>query len=311
MILVGTFFALVLEIKKYIAMKRYGITVLVLFLAIILGCSKNSNDDDENPKSVDKSANLLSSGDSAMDLLSNNSFDKLLIEIAYVTGFQPTQESMNNFVFFIKQRTFKENIELVYTQLDSPNEETLTLKEIADLESDNRTIYNNETTLAIYIYFADAPSDENNDEEDLVTLGAVYHNTSMIIHEVTVRNLASKSVLITNADIETSTLNHEFGHLFGLVDLGTSMVNDHEDSEAENHCNVQGCLMRAELQFGGPQNKNGLVQAKSGTENVQSSCSISGQSILHMLEQRASKGLASVPGLDSECILDLKGNGGR
>lgn len=312
MILVGTFFALVLEIKKYITMKRYGITVLVLFLVIILGCSKNSNDDDGNPKFVDKSANLLSSGDSAMDFLSNDSFDKVLIEIAYVTGFQPTQIAINSLAVFLKQRTFKENIEIVYTELDSPNEESLTLDEIADLENDNRTIYNNGKTLAIYIYFADAPSDENNDEEDLVTLGAVYHNTSMIIHEVTVRKLASKSILITNADVETATLNHEFGHLFGLVDLGTSMVNDHQDSEAKNHCNVQGCLMRAELQFGGSQNKNGLVRAKSSTEDgLQASCSLSGQSVLHMLDQRASKGLSSAPGLDSECILDLQENGGR
>ena len=62
----------------------------------------------------------------------------------------------------------------MYTQLDSPNEESLTLEEIAELESDNRTIYNNGTTLAIYIYFADAPSEEDNEDEDLVTLGAVY-----------------------------------------------------------------------------------------------------------------------------------------
>ena len=263
-------------------------------------------------KSVDKSANLLATGDSANDLLSNDSFDKLLIEIAYVTGFQPSEAAMNNFVLFLKQRTFKEDIEIVYTQLDSPNEETLTLEKIADLESDNRTIYNDGTTLAIYIYFADAPSDEDNEDEDLVTLGAVYRNTSMIIHEVTVRKLASKSIIISNADVETSTLNHEFGHLFGLVDLGTPTVNDHEDPEAENHCDVQGCLMRAELQFGGPQNKNELAQAKIGAEaELQASCSLSGQSVLYMLEQRASKGLASAPGLDSECILDLQGNGGK
>ncbi|MFK5973787.1 MAG: hypothetical protein QM485_10960 [Flavobacteriaceae bacterium] len=293
-------------------MKRCGISILFLFLVVTLGCSKKSTNDDENLKSIDKSANLLATGDSAKDLLSNDSFDKLIIEIAYVTDFRPSEAAMNNFVLFLKQRTFKENIEIVYTQLDSPNEESLTLEEIAKLESDNRTIYNNGTTLAIYIYFADAPSEEDNEDEDLVTLGAVYRNTSMIIHEVTVRKLASKSIIISNSDIETSTLNHEFGHLFGLVNLGTSTINDHEDPDAENHCNVQGCLMRAELQFGGPQNKNEQVQAKIGIEDeVQASCSLSGQSVLYMLEQRASKGLANAPGLDSECILDLQGNGGK
>ena len=59
----------------------------------------------------------------------------------------------------------------------------LSLQEIADLESENRTEYNDGETLAIYIYFADAPSDSDDEDEGIVTLGAVYRNTSMVIHE--------------------------------------------------------------------------------------------------------------------------------
>ena len=62
-------------------------------------------------------------------------------------------------------------------------------------------------------------------------------------------------------------------------------VNDHEDPDAENHCNVDGCLMRAELQFGA--------------------------SLLKQMESRASKGLASIPDFDAECLLDLQKYGGR
>lgn len=291
-------------------MKKQGISLLILFLAVILGCSKGTTDEGNNTKPINKSANLLSTGDSANDLLSNAKFDKLLIEIAYVDGFRPTQQAMDEFVAFLKLRTFKENIELIYTQLDSPNEESLTLEEIADLEGDNRTAYNNEKTLAVYIYFADAPSDDDDPDEDLVTLGAVYRNTSMVIHEATIRDLAGKSVFISNADVETSTLNHEFGHLFGLVDLGTTPVNDHEDPEAENHCNVQGCLMRAELQFGGPSSKE-LSESSKVESTLKPACTLSGQSVLKMLELQASKGSATAPGLDSECILDLQSNGGR
>jgi len=260
------------------------IVILSLFIGIT-SCSRNNDDDDTNPKSIDKTANLKATGTSANDILSNTNFDKLKIEIGYVDGFRPSTTAIIGFQSFLTQYTFKEDVEIVYKELSSPNEEKLTLEEVVDLEGENRTAYNEDTTLAVYIYFADAPSEEDVEEEDLVTLGAVYLNTSMVIYESTIRNLASKSIFVSISDIETATLNHEFGHLLGLVNLGSPAVNDHEDSEAVNHCSVEGCLMRAELQFGA-----GMKQ---------------------MLEKRASKGMAAPPGLDDECVMDLQANGGR
>ncbi|MGI9550842.1 MAG: hypothetical protein ACR2MT_06545 [Aurantibacter sp.] len=285
---------------------------LVLCLVLLASCSKNSDNGPE-PVTVDKTANLKGTGDSANDILSNDNFDKLTIEIGYVDGFRPTEEAMTNFVdFFLKQRTFKEDIELHYNMLPSSDEETLSLERIAELENENRTLYNQGSTLAVYIYFADAPAVEDNEDESLVTLGAVYRNTSMIIHEITVRKLAGKSPFLTDADVETATVKHEFGHLFGLVDLGTPEVNPHEDSNAENHCNVEGCLMRAELQFGVPINKSSLSSSKNIDESgLKASCSLSGNSVLQMLEKQTAKGLAPTVNLNVECIRDLQGNGGR
>ncbi|WP_190809578.1 hypothetical protein [Flagellimonas sp. S3867] len=265
-------------------MKKKILFYSLLCLGFILACSKDS-DVNSGPTSVDKSANLLATGASANDILANNNFNKLLIEVAYVNGFRPTDATMDSFETFLRDRTFKTDIEFTFNSLESPGEETLTLQEIADLESDNRTAYNSGNTLAIYIYFANAPSEDDDENQGLVTLGAVYRNTSMIIYESTVRGLASSSSSISLTDVESATLHHEFGHLFGLVNLGTTPVNDHEDPDAENHCNVTGCLMRAELQFGGPTMK--------------------------MLESRVSKGAAAIPTLDAECILDLQNNGGR
>ncbi len=262
--------------------------VYILFFSLILiaACSKNSDSPGGTPPDpIDKTANLLATGDSANDILSNNTFTKLLVEIAYVTGFQPSAEAMNNFQAFLQQRTFKQDIEIQYLELSSPNENDLSLQEVADLETENRTAYNDGSTLAIYIYFADAPSDTDDPQEGTVTLGAVYRNTSMVIYEVTVRELALGNSQVTIEDVETATLNHEFGHLLGLVDLGSPPVNAHEDPNAEHHCDIDGCLMRAELQFGG--------------------------GLLGMMNKRISTGKAAVPGLDSECILDLQANGGQ
>lgn len=265
-------------------MKKYNIIVLSLMLfGVLASCSKDSSDD-STPPSVDKSANLRATGSSGNDILSNTNFDKLVIEVGFVTGFRPTQTAMDNFVSFLRQYTFKEDIEMVFKELPSPNEDSLSVQAIANLETKNRTAYNSGRTLAIYIYFSDAPSDGDDEDSDIVTLGAVYRNTSMVIYERTVRRLAAHSALISVADVETGTLNHEFGHLFGLVDLGTPALTNHEDPEAENHCITMGCLMRAELQFGAGMRK--------------------------YLENRASKGMAT-PDLDAECLADLRGNGGR
>lgn len=290
-------------------MKHLRFWSISICLVLVFACTKKPDDTtlEDPPVQVDKSLNLLAAGESANDILSNAKYSKMKIEIAYVVGFKPTQAALDEFVNYLKTYTFKEDIEMVFNELPSPDKETLTIQEIADLETDNRTVYNNGDTLGVYIYFADAPSEADDEEEGLVTLGAVYRNTTMIIHEVTIRKLASLSSLISDADVETATINHEFGHLFGLVNLGTVPVNDHEDDESDNHCDIPGCLMRAELQFGG----SGKSSSLTAKNELKSSCSLSGHSVMKMLEKTTSKGFLQAVPLDAECILDLKSNGGR
>ena len=265
--------------------KRIFFLVVLSTLLIPYGCSGDADLTDDTSGGVDRSGNLLSAGASGEDIVNNTSFDRILIEIAYVDGFRPTNLSLENLTEYLQAHTQKEDIRYSFLPLSSPGEESLTLEEIARLETENRTTYNDGRDLSVYIYFANAPSVNDDESEGLVTLGAVYRNTSMVIHESTIRNLASKSVLITVTEVESTALIHEFGHLFGLVDLGTAEVNPHEDPEAPNHCDVEGCLMRAELEFG-----SGLMMA---------------------LENRAAKGLSELPALDAECIRDLQAIGGR
>ncbi|MER3317912.1 MAG: hypothetical protein RIB79_06435 [Allomuricauda sp.] len=266
-------------------MKKIALYALCGFI-LLMSCSKDSDLTSSSDSNANlRAGNLLATGASARDLLSNDNYDKLLIEIDYVTGFAPTAGAVANFEDFLIARTYKQNIEFKYSALSSPNEDSLTLQEVVDLENENRDEYNDGSTLAIHIYFADAPSEGDEESSELVTLGAVYRNTSMVIYESTVKDMASRSTAITTEEIETATLLHEFGHLFGLVNLATESVNDHEDVDAENHCNIDGCLMRAEIEFGA--------------------------SLLKQMQQNASKGLESIPEIGPECLLDLQKYGGR
>jgi len=287
-------------------MKKFSFILVAVLAILVSNCKKSDN----NGSGIDRAGNLLDTGLSANDILSNNQFDALKVEIGFVGGFRPTDVAVQNLIDYLKRYTFKEDVEVVYKAMSSPNKTKLSLQEVADLERENRTAYNDDKTLAVYIYFTDSASDEDIEDEGLVTLGAVYRNTSMVIYENTVRRLANQNGFASLADVESATLNHEFGHLLGLVNIGTVPVNDHEDLTAVNHCNVFGCLMGAELQFTGS-GKNAAATSSRSKNELKNSCALKGNTILAMLKNRSEKGLVDAPPLDAECILDIRANGAR
>lgn len=82
--------------------------IVLLFSVLFWACSTESesiiNDSAEAVKE-----NRKPTGASANDLLSNNIYKKMIIELAYIEGFEPTEEAKNNFKSFIEERTFKSN----------------------------------------------------------------------------------------------------------------------------------------------------------------------------------------------------------
>lgn len=287
-----------------------------------MACSNNADDasqeEDIDVLPINTSANLRPTGASANDILSAANFSKLQIQIAYNQGFRPEEESVNNFLEFLQEHTFKEEFEVIYKELPPSNEDDLSLQEIANLEQENRSAYNSENTVAVYIYFADAPSQGDDLDAGLVTLGAVYRNTSMVIFERTLREVAGRSLSISRTDIETATLNHEFGHLFGLVNIAgsengqttiyTPMINDHEDDEADDHCNIPGCLMQAQLEF---QDENSKALKDLGINMIPTKCNLDGLQMVRLLTARAQAGKVIVPDLSLDCKRDIQANGGK
>lgn len=251
--------------------------LLVFSLALFtVGCSKDDPSGGRNK--IDKSANLKSLGTSAHDLLSDDKFTSMNIEIDYVTGYQPSTKALQGFKKFLEERTFKpDGITITTRAVESSNKAPFDIDEIDAIEKENRTNYNTGDEIAVYIYYADGSNE--NDEADKVILGSAYRNTSMVIYGKTINDFAARSNAPEKSVIENAVLDHEFGHLFGLVDLGTEPQSDHIDPDHEGHCSVSGCLMRANLEFG-----SGIVNVVDG---------------------------GKVPELDSQCITDLQANGGR
>ncbi len=249
---------------------------LVLSLFILVGCS----DDDDNGNNASQEANTKPLGTSANDLLSAVNFNSVSIEIVSIQGFEPTTTAINGLRNFLQQRLFKpDGITIIQRTVASSGEAPFSIEEIRAIENDNRTIFNEEGDIAVYVYFADGSNEKDTDEQ--VTLGTAYLNTSVVIYEETLRKFSNRPGAPLLSTIETATLNHEFAHLLGLVNISTPLQSEHEatdtEGEGNNHCNVAGCLMEAAIEFG-----SGMM----GIGN-------------------------EVPELDSQCIADLRANGGR
>ncbi|MTE27843.1 membrane metalloprotease [Winogradskyella ouciana] len=259
---------------------KFRILYTVLLLLVIVGCSKDDsvsgNDEGNNP--VDVNLNRQAVGSSANDLLSDNTFNEMIIELVYVEGYEPNETTVSNFMNFLQNRVNKPNgITVEKRSIPSPGETIYSIQDIANIEIAERQNYNTEDTIAVWALFIHGESENNTNNN--VTLGSAYWNTSFVIFEETVQNFSNSTFEPNRTLLETTVIHHEFGHIFGLTNLGSDMVEDHEDDEHPKHCDVEDCLM-----FWATESSAGL------------------DDMLNM---------NSAPELDSQCIADLQANGGK
>ncbi|TYP70976.1 hypothetical protein [Aquimarina intermedia] len=255
-------------------MRLHKLLLLFIFTTTFLvSCSS----EDDTPIAISKVDNQKPLGSSARDLLASDQFNGLTVELISVKGFEPKAAAIQGFKTFLENRLNKpDGITFNTRVVNSSNLAPFTIEEIARLENDNRTAYNSGDEITVYIYFADGSRESDTDTE--VTLGTAYLNTSIVIYEETLRNVSNRPNSPDLSTIENATLNHEFAHLIGLVDIGTPQQTPHEDTDSEGHCNVQDCLMSAAIEFG-----SGVINMVDNT----------------------------VPKLDDLCLNDLRANGGK
>lgn len=249
---------------------------MVAFLTV--SCSKQ---DAESGGTVD--GNLVSNnqkalGTSSYDLLADDIFTSMVIEVAYVEGYEPSATAINNFVAFLNERVNKPlGINVVKRVIASPGKTTFTNQEIIAIEDANRTKYNTSNQIAVWAFFVDGAS--ANSTASGFVLGTAYRNTSFVIFEKTIQGLSDSPFEPNRSLLETTVITHEFGHILGLTNLGAKLQSDHEDTAHPKHCNVESCLMYWSSETG------------SGIGNM-----ISG---------------GTAPKLDAQCIADLRANGGK
>lgn len=251
---------------------------IIFVFSICLACSSENQVEQNDSNTINVVQNRQLTGSSANDLLSERKFTKTIVEIAYISGFKPTERALTNFKNFIIERTFKsDGVEFIFKEIPETGKTVYSLDDVVNIEKENRENYNSNSTIAVWVLFINGRSE--NDTNSNSVLGSAYWNTSFVIYEETIRRFSDSSFEPERSVLETSVINHEFGHLLGLTNLGTDLQSDHEDPNHPKHCVVETCLM-----YWAAETSQGVGTMFSG---------------------------AQAPSLDEQCIADLRANGGK
>lgn len=256
---------------------RKLLPLLFLPFLILASCSKDDENDPAN-FNKDRSLNRKTVGASAHDLLSADNFKQVVLEIQYVQGFEPQNATVNNLKTFMEQRLNKpEGITVKLKELPASafGKASYTINEIDAIEKQYREIYTTPQALALYFFFADNQFSEDSGNNRV--LGAAYRNTSMVVFEKSIQDLSGSLGQPGRSNLETVVMEHEVGHLLGLVNVGTNMVAPHQDAQHGAHCDNNDCLM------------NWSVETGNVVQNM----------------------LNGLPQLDQNCLNDLRANGGK
>jgi hypothetical protein len=215
---------------------RYILSLLTTILLILASCDSGSvTDTDENEFSFDHEINP---GQSATDFLTDDDFERLVIQVQYMQGYEPTQEGLQNLESFLSERLNKSSVTIMEPEeIPASGESSYTANDIRDLEREHRTQFSSENEIAAYFIIVDGEYSESD------VLGIAHFNTSMALFGPKFNEVSNGLGSPSKEDVETIVLRHEFGHILGLVNNGVDMQTNHQDTENGRHCDNDQCLM--------------------------------------------------------------------
>lgn len=206
------------------------------------GDNNNGDPNDDEPTTSEFS-HTRPAGDSNEAFITDQEFDQLVVEVQYMPGAKPNERSLAALQDFLEQHLEKSSVTILDPEeIPSGGQESYSPDDVRNLEEEYRQEYTSENRLNSYAIFLDGEYQTRN------VLGIAYYNTSTAYFGDTIRRISGGIGEPSRTDIESTVLNHEFGHLMGLVNNGTEIQDDHHDSENGAHCTVEECLMYFSVQ---------------------------------------------------------------
>jgi hypothetical protein len=237
---------------------RHLLVVLLLLIGGAVSCSK------EDTEVLD----YKTLGSSANGLLSSSKYQTLELEINYMQAYPLSDAVIDHLTNYLKTYLNKPGGINVYRQVINDDKTTLGISDVVALERKVRTKFTRPGVIAVHIMVVDAEFTE------FTVLGNAYWNTSMSVYGRTIDRYSGGNGQVSTDHLFSTLIEHEFGHLLGLVDQGSPMVVAHKDVNNGAHCINPYCLM-------------------------------------HHVIETASVSAPRIPVLDDFCQDDLKNNGGK
>lgn len=257
--------------------KIIGILSLFILLFVAFGCESNpqgSGNDGDTDFTYDRQK---TPGYSANDMLSADSFSEIVVEVDYMPGYEPDPRALDSLKAFLEKRLNKSSVTILRpTEISSGNKNSYSSSDVREIEAQQRNTFTEEGILSTYMLIVDGYYSQQN------VLGIAYFNTSNAFFGPAFDDASTGFGSLTRFQVEAISFRHEFGHLFGLVNIegsGTDMQTDHQDDQNGNHCDNESCLMYYAMQ------RSDLIEQLFNDETI--------------------------PALDANCKADLQANGGK
>lgn len=224
-------------------MKKGWLAIVV----IIWSCTACFKDSEVDERVERIRAAKRAPGISSKEILSADPFEKIQLEIQYMEGYAPSSSTVTDLKEWLVTLVNKPaGVEVVTKEIPALGQEEYTLQEVRAIEDENRSAYNSANELGLYILILDGYYDKDTETE--ASLGFAHRNTSIALMGKRVSERSGGVANPSKALLETTVLEHEIGHLMGLVNLGAAMQADHEDEENHGHCDDEECLMYWEVE---------------------------------------------------------------
>jgi hypothetical protein len=183
-------------------------------------------------------------------LVRGDRYPRMMIEVDAVAGMEPDAAAREDVAAELGTVLDKpDGIDLVLDETLAPFgvDHAWTGDELSALRQKmfNRPV--DDDTVAVHVLALDGYSAGDTDEH--VTVGLSWDSTYIVLFSQSIHEACSgRFVPLPSQEAlcglsEYAILLHEMGHLLGLVNLGTSMVDDHEDTDHPAHCENPDCVM--------------------------------------------------------------------
>ncbi len=246
---------------------------LIPFACFFLSCEK----DDPSPNDDGAGSEQKEAGAKAASFLSGEPYSEMELHLLYMNGYEPTQRAVDSLRDLLGRYLHKPNgIEIGSKKVPSPGKSSYGIEGIDEVIEEEEEGAALSDRIHAYLLIVDGKYDK--DSGNAETLGVAYAAHRMALFGESVHEFSDDISEPERWKMEASVMAHEFGHILGLVDNGTPMVDPHRDSGNGHHCDNSDCLMYYAME----------------TSDI------------------ASKIVGSdMPELDANCQEDLEANGGK